>query len=81
MSWAAESFSNRQDGNRSTHSAGCWTDMSSRRFFVVHEPSLRKVVYVYFTLNFVYVDEEKATFFFEKSYWERIPAEMKDARF
>jgi len=49
--------------------------------FVVHDPSLRKAVYAYFNLNFVYVDEEKTAFCFEKSYWERTPAEMKEARF
>jgi len=49
--------------------------------FVVHDPSLREAVYAYFNHDFVYADEKKAAFYFEKPYWERTPAEMQEAGF
>jgi hypothetical protein len=52
-----------------------------RKDFVVHEPALREAVYSYFQHKFVYADEQKARFYFEKPYWERTDAEMKAAGF
>lgn len=51
----------------------------ARKAFVVHDPALRVAVYSYFKHKFVYADEEKARFYFEKPYWERTPEEMKAA--
>lgn len=45
--------------------------------FVVHDPAMRVAVYRYFEHKFVYADEAKARFYFEKPYWERTPEEMK----
>lgn len=45
--------------------------------FVVHDPALRAAVYSYFEHKFVYADETRARFYFEKPYWERTPEEMK----
>jgi hypothetical protein len=49
--------------------------------FIVHDPSLQEAVYRYFRYNFVYADEKKAKFYFEKPYWERTQEEMKAAGF
>jgi len=49
--------------------------------FVVHDPALQEAVYRYFKHNFVYADEKKAKFYFEKPYWERTQEEMKAAGF
>lgn len=49
--------------------------------FVVHDPTLQDAVYSYFRHNFVYADEKKAKFYFEKPYWERTREEMKAAGF
>lgn len=51
------------------------------RDFVVHDPKLRAAVYAYFEYRFVYADEQKARFYFEKPYWERTPEEMRAAGF
>lgn len=48
---------------------------------VVRDATLRAAVYSYFQHNFVYADEAKARFYFEKPYWERTPEEMKAAGF
>jgi hypothetical protein len=53
----------------------------ARRAFVVHDAALRAAVYSYFQHNFVYADEARARFYFEKPYWERTPEEMKAAGF
>ena len=53
----------------------------ARQEFVVHEPSLREAVYSYFKRHFVYADEQKARFYFEKPYWERTEEELKAAGF
>src|SRR3990172_1510237 len=53
----------------------------ARKAFVVHDPALRDAVYSYFKFNFVYADETKAKFYFEKPYWERTAEEMKAAGF
>lgn len=49
--------------------------------FVVHDPLLQEAVYSYFQFKFVYADEKKAKFYFEKPYWERTQEEMKAAGF
>jgi hypothetical protein len=49
--------------------------------FVIHDPSLQEAVYQYFRHNFVYADEKKAKFYFEKPYWERTEQEMRAAGF
>lgn len=49
--------------------------------FVIHDPTLREAVYAYFKHNFVYADEAKAKFYFEKPYWERTKEEMRKAGF
>jgi hypothetical protein len=49
--------------------------------FVVHDPALEAAVYSYFQHNFVFADEKKAKFYFEKPYWERTQVEMKAAGF
>ena len=54
---------------------------AAKRAFVVHDPALRAAVYSYFEHKFVYADEAKARFYFEKPYWERTPEEMKAAGF
>jgi len=48
---------------------------------VVHDPAYRDAIYSYFQHNFVYADEAKAKFYFEKPYWERTGAELKTAGF
>lgn len=53
----------------------------AKKAFVVHDRTLRDAVYGYFKLNFVYADESKAKFYFEKPYWERSEAELKAAGF
>ena len=53
----------------------------AKNAFIVHDRALRHAVYGYFKLNFVYADESKARFYFEKPYWERSKAELKDAGF
>jgi hypothetical protein len=53
----------------------------ANKSFVVHDPAMRAAVYSYFQHKFVYADESKAHFYFEKPYWERTPAEMKAAGF
>lgn len=53
----------------------------ANRGFVVHDPSLRDAVYSYFLHTFVYADERKAKFYFERPYWERTQEEMKAAGF
>ncbi len=49
--------------------------------FVIHDPSLQDAVYRYFSHNFVYADEKKAKFYFERPYWERTEQEMRAAGF
>jgi hypothetical protein len=51
----------------------------SAKAFGVHDPPLREAVYSCFKHIFVYADEQKARFYFEKPYWERTPEEMKAA--
>ncbi len=46
---------------------------------VIRDRSLRDAVYGYFNHQFVYADEKKAEFYFEKPYWERTVGEMKAA--
>jgi hypothetical protein len=53
----------------------------ANKSFVVHDPAMRAAVYSYFQHKFVYADETKARFYFEKPYWERTPEEMKAAGF
>ena len=53
----------------------------ARKAFVVHDLASRDAVYSYFKFNFVYADETKAKFYFEKPYWERTAEEMKAAGF
>lgn len=54
---------------------------AAEKAFVVSDPALRAAVYSYFDHKFVYADETKARFYFEKPYWERTPEEMKAAGF
>ncbi len=54
---------------------------AARKAFVVHDPAYRDAVYSYFQHQFVYADEAKAKFYFEKPYWERTEAELKTAGF
>ena len=53
----------------------------AKKAFVVRDRALRDAVYGYFKFNFVYADESKAKFYFEKPYWERTEAELKAAGF
>jgi len=53
----------------------------ANRTLVIHDPASRTAVYRYFEHRFVYADEKKARFYFEKPYWERTPEEMKAAGF
>ncbi|MBI5611518.1 MAG: hypothetical protein HY942_00400 [Gammaproteobacteria bacterium] len=54
---------------------------AAKKAFVVHDPALRAAVYSYFEHKFIYADDAKARFYFEKPYWERTPEEMKAAGF
>lgn len=54
---------------------------AAKKAFTVHDPALRDAVYAYFQHRFVYADEAKARFYFEKPWWERTAAEMKAAGF
>lgn len=54
---------------------------AAKKVFVVHDPALRDAVYGYFQHKFVYADETKAKFYFDKPWWERTPAELKAAGF
>jgi len=49
--------------------------------FVVNDPSLQEAIYRYFQHGFVYADEKKAKFYFERPYWERTKEEMRAAGF
>jgi hypothetical protein len=49
--------------------------------FVVNDPSLQEAVFRYFRHKFVYADEKKAKFYFERPYWERTQEEMRAAGF
>ena len=49
--------------------------------FVIHDPSLQEAVYRYFQHKFVYADEKKAKFYFDRPYWERTQEEMRTAGF
>ena len=42
---------------------------------------MQDAVYGYFKHRFVYADEQKAKFYFEKPYWERTQEEMRAAGF
>lgn len=53
----------------------------AKKGFVVHDRRLREAVYSYFQHKFVYADEAKAKFYFEKPYWEWTEAELKAAGF
>ena len=53
----------------------------ARKAFVVYDPVLRAVVYDYFEKKFVYADDARAQFYFDKPYWERTPEEMRAAGF
>jgi hypothetical protein len=53
----------------------------TNKLFVIHDRALREAVYAYFKFKFVYADEKKAAFYFEKPYWERTQEEMKAAGF
>ena len=50
---------------------------AAKQAFVVRDPALRAAVYSYFEHKFVYADDTKARFYFEKPWWERTPEEMK----
>jgi hypothetical protein len=52
---------------------------AAKKAFVIHDPALRAAVYSYFEHKFVYADEAKAKFYFEKPWWERTKEEMKAA--
>lgn len=52
-----------------------------RKAFAIRDPAFKDAVYSYFQHNFVYADESKAKFYFEKPWWERTAAEMKAAGF
>lgn len=54
---------------------------AAKKAFVIPDPVLRAAVYSYFDHKFIYTDETKARFYFEKPYWERTPEEMKAAGF
>lgn len=54
---------------------------AARKAFVIRDPEFKDAVYSYFQHNFVYADEDKAKFYFEKPYWERTEAELKTAGF
>ena len=53
----------------------------ANKAFVVHDTAKRAAVYSYFAHRFIYADEAKARYYFEKPYWERTPEEMKAAGF
>ena len=53
----------------------------ANKTLVIHDPASRAAIYRYFEHRFVYADEKKARFYFEKPYWERTPEEMKAAGF
>lgn len=54
---------------------------AAKKAIVIHDPALRAAVYSYFEHQFVYADEAKARFYFEKPWWERTKEEMKAAGF
>lgn len=54
---------------------------AAKKAFVIPDAVLRAAVYSYFDHKFVYAEETKARFYFEKPYWERTPEEMKAAGF
>jgi hypothetical protein len=56
-------------------------EYKAEKRFVVHDPDLQDAVYGYFKHRFVYADERKAKFYFEKPYWERTQEEMRAAGF
>jgi hypothetical protein len=74
---AAASFFCRQGGSRSTLTVRSWTNYKAEKQFVIHDTSLREAVYRYFQHKFVYEDDKKAKFSFERPYWERTQEEMR----
>lgn len=53
----------------------------ARRAFTINDPALRPAVYSYFEHRFVYADEARAKYYFDKPWWERTPEELKAAGF
>jgi len=49
----------------------------ANKSIVITDPAWRAAVYSYFDHRFVYADEAKARFYFEKPYWERTLEKMK----
>lgn len=53
----------------------------SKKAFIIADATLHAAVYGYFEHKFVYADETKARFYFEKPYWERTREEMRASGF
>lgn len=89
--WRIDQVLHREFGGRIVFQQAGWEPIDAYRKllegyeakhrFVVDDPTLRAAVYSYFRHRFVYADEPKARFYFEKPYWERTEAELKAAGF
>jgi len=53
----------------------------TKKAFIVPDAKLRAAIYAYFEHRFVYADEAKARFYFEKPYWERTREEISAGGF
>jgi hypothetical protein len=87
--WKVNQALHREFGGRVVFQQAGWEPIDAyrrlleqyqaREAFVVHDPQLKDAVYGYFKYSFVYADEAKARFYFEKPWWERTPEEIKAA--
>jgi hypothetical protein len=89
--WKVNQALYREYGGRIVFQQAGWEPIDAYRLlldeykrekrFVVHDPRMQDAVYGYFRHRFVYADEQKAKFYFEKPYWERTQEEMRAAGF
>jgi hypothetical protein len=89
--WKVDQALHREFGGRIIFQQAGWEpidayrrlieDYEARGAFVVPDPRLRAAVYAYFEHKFVYADEGKARFYFEKPLWERSEDELRAAGF
>ncbi|MBI3274631.1 MAG: hypothetical protein HYZ60_01450, partial [Methylocystis sp.] len=85
--WKLDQALHREFGGRVIFQQAGWEPIDAYRklldryeaskSFVVYDAKLREAVYGYFEHGFVYADEARARFYFEKPYWERTVAEMR----
>jgi hypothetical protein len=89
--WKLDQALHREFGGRIGFRQNGWTPVDAyrrlldqyetRKSFVVHDREMRAAVFAPLSEKYVYGDERKARFYYDKPYWERTPDEMKAAGF